>query len=147
MEINKNLSEVNSKYNPFTWIVGEPEIGEGTWIGAFTVIDGSGGLKIGKKCDISSGVQIYSHSSVRRCVSSRKFEAVETESTVIGDNVFIGANSTILMGVTIGNSSVVGAGSLVNSSIPSMKVYAGIPAVEIGDVVINGSQVDFIYHQ
>ena len=147
MEISKNSSEVNSKYNPFTWIIGNPEIGEGTWIGAFTVIDGSGGLKIGKMCDISSGVQIYSHSSARRCVSSRKFNSVETQSTVIGDNVFIGANSTILMGVTIGNSSVIGAGSLVNSSIPSMKVYAGIPAVEIGDVVINGAKVDFIYHQ
>ena len=146
MEISKNFSEVSSKYNPFTWIVGEPEIGDGTWIGAFTVIDGSGGLTIGKMCDISSGVQIYSHSSVRRCVSSRKFEAVETQPTVIGDNVFIGANSTILMGVTIGSSSVIGAGSVVNSSIPSMKVYAGIPAVEIGDVVIKGGQVDFIYH-
>ena len=45
------------------WIIGEPAIGEGTWIGAFTVIDGSGGLTIGSGCDISSGVHIYTHSS------------------------------------------------------------------------------------
>ena len=33
-------------YNPFCWIAGNPSIGEGTWIGAFTLIDGLGGLKI-----------------------------------------------------------------------------------------------------
>ena len=56
-------------YNPHAWIIGQPEIGEGTWIGAFTVIDGSGGLRIGRGCDVSCGVHIYTHSTVRRCVS------------------------------------------------------------------------------
>ncbi|MHA4875698.1 hypothetical protein, partial [Enterococcus faecium] len=59
----------DNRFNPHAWIIGDPEIGEGTWIGAFTVIDGSGGLHIGAGCDISSGVQIYTHSSMRRCVS------------------------------------------------------------------------------
>ena len=40
-------------YNPHAWIVGEPRIG------AFTVIDGSGGLEIGRGCDVSRGAQIY----------------------------------------------------------------------------------------
>ena len=34
-------------YNPHAWILGHPEIGPGCWIGAFCVIDGSGGLAIG----------------------------------------------------------------------------------------------------
>ena len=148
MESNseKFSSGVRPEYNPFCWFIGEPIIGEGTWIGPFTIIDGSGGLEIGSNCDISAGVHIYSHSSVKRCVSGRNYETIERKSTTIGTNVFIGANSTILMGVTIGSSSVIGAGSVVNSSIPSLKVYAGIPAVEIGDIVIKGGQVDIIYH-
>ena len=56
-------------YNPHAWIVGEPAIGPGCWIGAFTVIDGSGGLTIGAGCDISAGAQIYTHSTVRRVLS------------------------------------------------------------------------------
>ena len=58
-------------YNPHAWIVGEPEIGDGCWIGAFTLIDGSGGLTIGKGCDVSSGAQILTHSSARRTVTSK----------------------------------------------------------------------------
>ena len=64
-------------YNLHAWIIGEPEIGEGTWIGAFTVLDGSGGLRIGRGCDIGCGVQIYTHSTLRRCVSGRLHDEVE----------------------------------------------------------------------
>ena len=46
----------------------------------------------------------------------------------IGNNVFIGANSTILPGVTIGDRVIVGANSLVSKDIPSNSVYAGNPA-------------------
>jgi UDP-3-O-[3-hydroxymyristoyl] glucosamine N-acyltransferase len=58
-------------YNPHAWVIGAPEIGESTWIGAFTVIDGSGGLQIGRGCDVSAGAQIYTHSTVARAVSTR----------------------------------------------------------------------------
>ena len=64
----------DNPYNPHAWFVGEPEIGEGCWIGAFTVIDGSGGLTIGRGCDISAGAQIYSHSTVKRVVTDRAAE-------------------------------------------------------------------------
>lgn len=46
----------------------------------------------------------------------------------IGDNVFIGANSTILPGITIGNNSIVGANSVVTKDIPENVVVAGNPA-------------------
>ena len=44
------------------------------------------------------------------------------------DNVFIGANTTILPGVTIGPNVVVGAGSVVTKDLPGNAVYAGVPA-------------------
>lgn len=47
---------------------------------------------------------------------------------VIGNRVFIGANSTILMNVRIGNDVIIGAGSLVNKDIPDGRVVAGVPA-------------------
>lgn len=46
----------------------------------------------------------------------------------IGDRVFIGANSTILMNVHVGNDVIIGAGSLVNKDVPAGYVVAGVPA-------------------
>ena len=46
----------------------------------------------------------------------------------IGDNVFVGSNSTILYDVKIGNNVIIGAGSVVNHDIPDNSVAAGVPA-------------------
>jgi acetyltransferase-like isoleucine patch superfamily enzyme len=121
-------------YNQNAWFVGEPVIGEGTWIGAFTVLDASGGLTIGAGCDISSGVQIYTHSSARRCVSGRAFNEVERQPVRIGDRVFIGAGAIINMGVTIGDESVVGAGAVVTADVTPRTIVGGVPARVIGRV-------------
>jgi acetyltransferase-like isoleucine patch superfamily enzyme len=120
----------DNPYHEHAWIVGEPEIGEDVWIGAFTLVDGSGGLKIGKGCNVSSGVHIYTHSTVRRCLSERKYPEVDRKPVEIGDFVFIGANSTILMGTKIGHHSVIAAGSVVleDSDISAYSVVAGVPA-------------------
>src|SRR4030042_6341642 len=42
-------------------VIGDVKVGKNTWIGPFTVLDGSGGLEIGNNCNIASGAQIYSH--------------------------------------------------------------------------------------
>jgi len=133
-----------NRFNPHAWIVGEPEVGEGTWIGAFTVVDGSGGLRIGRGCDISCGAQIYTHSTVRRCVSGRVFPKVEQAEVEIGDRVFVGANAVILMGVTIGDGAVVAAGAVVTESVPAGTIVAGVPARVIGRVEVDGDHVDLL---
>ncbi|MGV1003180.1 MAG: acyltransferase [Candidatus Nanopelagicales bacterium] len=116
-------------YNPHAWVVGEPEIGPGTWIGAFAVIDGSGGLRIGRGCDISAGAQIYTHSTVRRCLSERA-TPIERAATTLGDHVHVGAGAVILMGVNIGSHSVVAAGAVVTQGTvaPPKSVLRGVPA-------------------
>ena len=68
------MSFPENKYHEHTWIKDNPKIGDGTWIGPFCIIDGTGGLTIGKECDISAGTHIYTHSTVIRCVSGKKFE-------------------------------------------------------------------------
>lgn len=123
-----------NRWNEHCWVVGEPVVGEGTWIGAFTVLDGSGGLRIGAGCDISSGVQVYTHSSARRCVSGRSWDVVEREPVVIGDRVFIGAGAIVNMGVTIGDEAVVAAGAVVTRDVPSRTIVAGVPARVVGTV-------------
>src|SRR5689334_8815815 len=51
-----------------SYVYGQVSVGRNTWIGPFTVLDGSGGLTIGDWCSISAGVQIYSHDSVTRAL-------------------------------------------------------------------------------
>jgi acetyltransferase-like isoleucine patch superfamily enzyme len=131
-------------YNEHAWIVGDPAIGEGTWIGAFTVIDASGGLTIGAGCDISSGVHIYTHSSARRCVSGRRFNEVERQSVAIGNRVFIGANAVVMMGVTIGDEAVIGAGAVVTKDVAARTVVAGVPARPVAEVDLElGARPEF----
>lgn len=124
----------SNPYHEQAWIIGDPSIGEGTWIGAFTVIDGSGGLTIGSGCDIASGVHIYTHSSALRCVSGREYPTVDRESVSVGDRVFIGANAVITMGVSIGDEAIIGAGSVVTKDVAARTVVAGTPARVVGRV-------------
>lgn len=116
-------------YNPCAWIVGSPEIGEDTWIGAFTLIDGQGGLSIGKGCNISCGAQILTHSTVRRCITERVWPIIEKQPTQIEDHVFVGANAVILMGARIGHHSVIGAGTILleGAEIPPYSLVVGVP--------------------
>lgn len=141
-----------NEYNEYAWIIDNPKIGKGTWIGAFTVIDGSGGLEIGKECDISCGVHIYTHNSMKRCVAGKRFnkdgsinkEMLERKPVKIGNNVAIGANSVIMPGVSIGSHSIIGACSVVTKDVPEYSFVAGAPAKIKGKVIIKGDKVEIV---
>src|SRR5918995_4809474 len=51
------------------YVYGDVRVGSGTWIGPNVILDGSGGLRIGSGCDVSAGVQIYSHDTVERVLT------------------------------------------------------------------------------
>lgn len=108
-------------------IFGKVEVGENTWIGPFTILDGSAGLQIGKNCSISAGVQIYTHDTVQWAVSGGNLP-YEYAPVTIGDHCYIGPNSIIAKGVTLGNGTIVGANSFVNRSFPENSRIAGSPA-------------------
>ena len=127
-----------------SYVFGNVKIGKNTWIGPFTILDGSGGLEIGDNCSVSSGVQIYSHNSVRWAVSKGK-EKYEKKPVLIESYCFIGPNSIIKNGVKIGKHSVIGALSFVNKDVEPFSIIAGNPAKKIGEVEIKNGKIKFIY--
>ena len=107
-------------------VLGDVAVGCHTWIGPFTVLDGSGGLRIGSHCSISAGVQIYTHDSVRKAVSGG-IDSIERARTWIGDRCYLGPNVIVAMGVTIGDGCVIGANSLVLEDLPAGSRAFGTP--------------------
>lgn len=114
-------------------VLGDVHIGENTWIGPNVILDGSGNLSIGSNCSISAGVQIYSHDSIKWAVTGGN-APYEYAPTVIEDNCYIGPNSIIQKGITIGKGSIIGANSLVNKNIPPHTKAYGSPACFKGTV-------------
>ena len=129
-----------------SYVYGNVEVGTGTWIGPFTVLDGSGArLAIGSNCSISAGVQIYTHDSVRRALSGGTAD-LDRAPVAIGDNCYIGPNVIVAKGVTIGDRSVIGAGSFVNRDIPAGSIAVGSPATVIGSVKISADgSIELVY--
>lgn len=120
-------------------VFGHVEVGAGTWIGPGVLLDGSGApLRIGSGCDVSAGVQIYTHDTVLRCISGR---ALETASAAvsIGKNTYIGPQALIVAGVSIGSHCVVAANSVVKVDVDDRTVVAGSPVRSIGRVVGQGA--------
>lgn len=115
----------------------DENIGEGTKIGSFVEIGSD--VKIGKNCKIEAfvfipnGVTIEDNCFVgpgtifindKKPPSNGKF----WQTTLVKKNVAIGANSTILCGITINEGAMVGAGSVVALSIPKSVIVCGNPA-------------------
>ncbi len=116
-------------------VLGPVTVGEKTWIGPNTVLDGSGGLSIGKTCTICAGAQIYSHDTVAWAVSGGR-SPYRRAPTEIGDHVFLGPGSVVAMGCKVGAHSMIGALSFVNSDIPPYSLAVGTPAKVVGRISI-----------
>ena len=86
-------------------------------------------LRIGDYCKITAGCTILTHDYSRSVLRLKYGQIIgEAGRTEIGNNVFIGVNSIILMGSKIGDNVIVGAGSVVSGIFPSNVVIAGNPA-------------------
>jgi acetyltransferase-like isoleucine patch superfamily enzyme len=86
---------------------------------------------IGKKCLIAANVQIIDSNGHQLCfpnVEDRICSRDEPEEIIIDDCVWVGSNSIILPGVSIGYGSVVAAGSVVTKNVPRMCLVGGNPA-------------------
>lgn len=84
-------------------------------------------VKIGMNCVIYD-TDFHDLDYRKRAKSPEDYSGVVSRPVTIGNDVFIGAHSTILKGVTIGDKAIVGAGSVVAKSIPAGEIWAGNPA-------------------
>lgn len=116
-------------------VIGDVKVGKHTWIGPFTILDGSGRLEIGDYCSIATGVQIYSHESIFWALSGGRMEYTQAK-TLIGNCCYIGPNTVVNKGVKIGNHCLVGAHSLVNINLKAYSIAAGSPCKIIGRVQV-----------
>jgi acetyltransferase-like isoleucine patch superfamily enzyme len=126
-----------------SYVFGKPRVGAHTWIGPFTIIDGSGGLVIGDHCTIAVGVHIYTHDNVGQTLTGGKMP-IQREPVAIGNCTYIGPNTIITKGCTIGAHCIIGANSFVNRSIPDYSVAIGAPARITGKVVVEGESYSII---
>lgn len=109
----------------------ELTIGDHTYIGEYNNIRAAGGeIHIGSKCLISQHITMVSsnHGIAKDALIYNQPWTVEHNFIVIEDDVWIGANSVILPGVTIKRGAVVGAGSVVTKDIPEYAIVCGNPA-------------------
>jgi acetyltransferase-like isoleucine patch superfamily enzyme len=118
-----------NRFHPLVWIVGEPEIGDGVYIGGMSEINAKNTkVTIGDYCDIASFVTINSADSHKKCIEIQ--EHIERSPIIIEHHVFIGSHSVIKGGAHIGHHSVVAAGTVVDGkSIPPYSLIIGNPMV------------------
>ena len=117
------------------------KLGEGVKVGEFAFIDN--GVIIGDRCRIQNGALLYNGVSMGNdcligpgVVTTNDFFpelpvddwSHRFKPTKIGNNVSIGANSTIICGVTIGDNVMIGAGSVVTKDCEPNGIYYGNPA-------------------
>jgi acetyltransferase-like isoleucine patch superfamily enzyme len=103
-------------------------IGAHTYINRNTFLDATLSITIGNHCAIGPGCYITDHDHGLDPSLPPLKQPMVAKPTQIGDRVWIGANTTILKGITIGNDTVVGAGSVVTQNLPEKAIAVGVPA-------------------
>ena len=106
------------------------KIGKGVFIGAQVIIDPfyPSLITIGDDCILGWGVRILSHEGYLRHYKLGR--------VTIGNNVLVGAFSTIRAGVTIGDNVIIAMGAVVDKDVPHNEIVGGIPEHEIKKLTV-----------
>ncbi len=115
-------------------------IGDNSSISHYTTIYATFGVTIGNNCLISSNCGISSYNHIQQSLnrpSEIDRDILFSKPVIIGDNVWVGMNTCILPGISIGNNSIIGSGSVVTKNIPENEVWAGNPAKFIKKLDLN----------
>ncbi len=116
-------------------VAGEAEvvIGPTTYVGHRCLMYGHAGIHVGRDVLLANDVQLIcgNHTFARRDVPIRA-QPPEGRPIVIEDDVWLGASTIVLGGVTVGRGSVVGAGAVVTQSLPAYSIARGVPARVVG---------------
>ncbi|OXR48705.1 N-acetyltransferase [Pusillimonas sp. T2] len=138
----------------FVHVCGGARIGLGVSLGQNVFVGNK--VVIGDYCKIQNNVSVYDNVTLEDgvfCGPSMVFTNVynprslierknEYRNTIVRKGATLGANSTIVCGVTIGQFAFIGAGAVVNKDVPPYALMVGVPAKQIGWMSEHGEQLD-----
>ncbi|ASG66431.1 N-acetyltransferase [Idiomarina piscisalsi] len=137
----------------FVHVCGEAQIGKGVSLGQNVFVGNR--VKIGDNCKIQNNVSVYDNVYLEEgvfCGPSMVFTNVynprslierkdEYKDTLVKKGASLGANCTIVCGITIGEYAFIGAGAVVNKDVPAYALMVGVPAKQIGWMSEHGEQL------
>lgn len=138
----------------FTHVCSGAQIGESVSLGQNVFIGNK--VVIGNNCKIQNNVSVYDNVTLEEgvfCGPSMVFTNVynprslverknEYRNTLVKKGATLGANCTIICGVTIGEFAFVGAGAVVNRDVPNYALMVGVPARQVGWMSEFGEQLE-----
>ena len=137
----------------FVHICGGARVGQGVSLGQNVFVGNK--VAIGDRCKIQNNVSVYDNVTLEDgvfCGPSMVFTNVynpralierkcEYRNTLVKKGATLGANCTIVCGVTIGAFAFVGAGAVINEDVKSYALMVGVPARQIGWMSEYGEQI------
>ena len=137
----------------FVHVCGGARIGKGVSLGQNVFVGNK--VRIGDRCKIQNNVSIYDNVTLEEgvfCGPSMVFTNVynprslverkdEYRDTTVKRGATLGANCTIVCGVTIGEFSFIGAGAVVNRDVPPYALMLGVPARQVGWMSEHGERM------
>ena len=144
----------NSRVWHFVHVCGGAKIGQGVSLGQNVFVGNK--VVIGDYCKVQNNVSVYDNVTLEEgvfCGPSMVFTNVynprslierkdEYRNTLVKKGATLGANCTIVCGITIGEYSFVGAGAVVNKDVAAYALMVGVPAKQIGWMSEFGEQLD-----
>ena len=144
----------NTRVWHFVHVCGGAQIGEGCSLGQNVFVGNK--VTIGNNVKVQNNVSVYDNVHLEDDVfcgpsmvftnvyNPRSFIERKTEyrDTLVKRGATLGANSTIVCGVTIGEYSLIGAGAVINKDVKPFALMVGVPAKQIGWISKYGEQLD-----